>query len=303
MNNYFLSELTVIILTYKTNRGVLKTCLDSIDKRVKIKIIENSDKFENENEFLKKYSNLSIDCTLENFGFGRGYNFGFKKINTKFAFVLSPDTICDTNFFDNLEIHLNSKIDFSIMGVSYYEEDVKKTGHLPYGYFKKNQASKKFNETLLDVDWVIGCAMIINLSKFNDKKVFDENIFIYFEDFDICMSLLKKGVKIFSSKILFIKHIGNSSSVAIDPELKNAADKFRSWHFRWSQFYFHKKHYGNFYAYRKSFSKFFRYLILMLVSKIFLDKQKFDELNYSFQGLFCSILGKKSSYRIKMKKN
>ena len=37
MNNYFLSELTVIILTYKTNRGVLKTCLDSIDKRVKIK--------------------------------------------------------------------------------------------------------------------------------------------------------------------------------------------------------------------------------------------------------------------------
>ena len=116
----------------------------------------------------------------------------------------------------------------------------------------------------------------------------------------VCLYL--KVLRYFQVKF-FIKHIGNSSSVAIDPELKNAADKFRSWHFRWSQFYFHKKHYGNFYAYRKSFSKFFRYLILMLVSKIFLDKQKFDELNYSFQGLFCSILGKKSSYRIKMKKN
>ena len=43
---------------------------------------------------------------------------------------------------------------------------------------------------------------------------------------DLCMQMIKNGKKVFSSKILFIKHIGNSSSIAIDPKLKDIADKF-----------------------------------------------------------------------------
>ena len=47
MKNNFLDELTVVILTYKTNEEILNNCLNSIDRRVKVKIIENSKKFEN----------------------------------------------------------------------------------------------------------------------------------------------------------------------------------------------------------------------------------------------------------------
>ena len=36
-----LSQLTVAILTYKTNNQILLDCLNSIDGKVKIKIIEN----------------------------------------------------------------------------------------------------------------------------------------------------------------------------------------------------------------------------------------------------------------------
>ena len=140
--------------------------------------------------------------------------------------------------------------------------------------------------------------MIINLEKFEDKKVFDENIFIYFEDFDLCMNIIKKGKKVFSSKILYIKHIGNSSSNAIDDKLKDTANKFRNWHWRWSQFYFYKKNYSYSYAYRKCFSKLIRYLVMMLAFKILLDKKKFDLNKYSFLGLFNSFIGKKSFYRI-----
>ena len=182
MNNNFLTELTILILTYKTNRDILHNCLNSIDKRVKIKIIENSQEFENKDEFLEKFSNLSIDCTGENLGFGKGNNFGFKRINTKFVLALSPDTILDKNFFENIKIYLDGNFDFSSLGVNFLEEDIKRTGHLSYGYFTKNNLEKKFSETLIDVDWIIGCAVIINLSKFKDKSVFDENIFIYFED-------------------------------------------------------------------------------------------------------------------------
>ena len=190
MNNNFLNELTVVILTYKTNREILFNCLNSIDKRVKIKIIENSQEFIKKEDFLNQFPNLSIECTGKNLGFGGGNNFGFKKIDTKYALALSPDTVIDKTFFENVKIYLNDKFEFSILGVNFYEEEVKKNGHRSYGYFSKNNIVKKYNETLIEADWIIGCAIIINLDKFIDNKVFDENIFIYFEDFDLCKGLV-----------------------------------------------------------------------------------------------------------------
>ena len=135
MNKNLLSELTVVILTYKTNREVLSNCLKSLDEKVKVKIIENSEYFENEKEFINKFSNLTIECTGKNLGFGGGNNFGFKKINTKFVLALSPDTICDKNFFENIKSYLKDSLEFSLIGVSYYQNESFPT----YGYFNKSK--------------------------------------------------------------------------------------------------------------------------------------------------------------------
>ena len=79
MNKDLLSELTVVILTYRTNREVLSNCLKSLDEKVKVKIIENSEYFENEKEFISKFSNLTIECTGKNLGFGGGNNLVLRK--------------------------------------------------------------------------------------------------------------------------------------------------------------------------------------------------------------------------------
>jgi len=299
MNYYNLSQLTVVILTYKTDRQFLINCLESISKNVKIIIVENSNEFKDEKNFLNRYQNLKVYCTGKNLGFGGGNNFGFKKINTKFALILSPDTICDQNFFVNISKYFNNKLDFTILGVNFYDEDIKKFGHKPYGYFKKSYNKNLYNNNLLDVDWVIGCAMIINLEKFQDKSVFDEKIFIYFEDFDLCKNVINKGQKVFSAKDLYIKHIGNSSSTAIKTNLQNDVSKFRHWHWRWSQFYFYRKNFGYFYAYKKSLSKLFKYLFLMILFKVFYNQKKYNKNKYSFLGLLSSIICRKSYLRIK----
>ena len=46
MNN--LKDLTVIIVTYRTSKKIIEDNIKSIDKNVKILIIENSNKFEQE---------------------------------------------------------------------------------------------------------------------------------------------------------------------------------------------------------------------------------------------------------------
>ena len=133
-----LSQLTVAILTYKTNNQILLDCLNSIDGKVKIKIIENSNKFENIVELLKKFSNLSIDCTGKNLGFGGGNNFAFMKINTKFVLSLSPDTVCNKDFFENIKLYLQGEVEFSIIGITYADKNI----HSPFGYFEKKRETK-----------------------------------------------------------------------------------------------------------------------------------------------------------------
>jgi len=87
-----LSNLTVIIVTYKTDRNILRNCINSIDRKVKIKIIENSENFENKEIFESDFSNLSIYCTGKNLGMGSGNNFGINLVKTRYVLILNPDT-------------------------------------------------------------------------------------------------------------------------------------------------------------------------------------------------------------------
>ena len=56
MNNIY--NLTVVILTYKTNEKILTDCLNSIDPRIKILIIENSKNDLFKENLKKKYPDL-----------------------------------------------------------------------------------------------------------------------------------------------------------------------------------------------------------------------------------------------------
>ena len=136
-----LNNLTVIIVTYLTQKKILLECLNSISKEVKIKIIENSENFEFKNDILNKFSNVEIECTGQNLGYGNGNNFGLKLTQTDFALILNPDLVCDVNFFKNLNLILANNKDFSIIGCQYMHDKV----FMPAGFFKKkkNKAFRK----------------------------------------------------------------------------------------------------------------------------------------------------------------
>ena len=92
MNNK-LSNLTVNILTYKTNNEILKNCINSISKSVLINIVENSNKFEDAENFKKLDHNINIICTGNNLGYAAGHNYGISKVTTRYVLILNPDFI------------------------------------------------------------------------------------------------------------------------------------------------------------------------------------------------------------------
>ena len=86
----YLNDLTIIIVTYRTNKEILFNCIDSIDSNVKILIVENSSDNEFKSELEKKYSNISVILANKNLGYGAGNNLGFKNIKNNIKDILNP---------------------------------------------------------------------------------------------------------------------------------------------------------------------------------------------------------------------
>ena len=291
-----LQNLTVVIVTYKTSINMLTSCLKAINKEVKTVIVENSKQFEEEEYIKKNFSNVKIFCTGSNLGMGAGNNFGITKVKTRYVLTLNPDIICDENFFENVKHYLNNNINFSLIGTQY-----KDGVDIPPAFFfdnKKFEKNLNFDEHHLQkVDWVVGCSILFDLSKFDSKKLFDENFFLFYEETDLCLQLKKKGQNVFSSKKLLVDHLGAKGSLeGLENETKNI--KIRNWHLMWSTFYYNKKNYGFIFALIKSIGPLIRSLVKLIFYGLILRKKDFLKYLFRSYGLLSSILGMKSSYRI-----
>jgi len=292
------SKLSVNILTFKTDKRILKNCIDSIDKSISINIIENSKKFQNSSYFKKKRKNLKIFCTGRNFGYGKGHNYGLSKTNSRYVLICNPDVVFSKNYFKNLSKYLKSNFNFCMIGSQYSKSKM----NLPaYGLFslkKINPAISKNEFGLQKVDWIVGCTILFDLKKFISKKIFDENIFLFYEETDLCKRVIYKNGKIFSSPNLIINHLGEKGSFASKPEFKIDYIKLRNWHLMWSSFYFKKKHYGYFFSFINHFPSLIKDLIRIMIYSIFYNEEKYNKHCYRFLGLLNSIIGKKSKLRI-----
>ena len=135
MNN--IENLTIVIVTYRTEEKILTECLNSINSKSNILIVENSKNSELKDKLEQKYQNLSVITSGENLGYGGGNNFGLSKVKTKYALILNPDVILEKNFFDEIVNYLDEKINFHIIGMKYKNDNTWKTSG-SFNEFDKN---------------------------------------------------------------------------------------------------------------------------------------------------------------------
>ena len=295
-----LDDLTVVIVTFQTPEKIILDCLNSINKSVNVIIVENSKIFSHEYLVKSKFSNVKVFCTGENIGYGKGNNFGLEKVDTNYALILNPDVICEEKLFDKIPNVVNKIKDFAVIGFQYSFDEI----FIPAGFFdeKKNSVYRdnfKENkiESISSVEWVTGCSMLINLKEFKNKKIFDENFFLYFEEFDLCKSLINSGKNIFTAKELKIHHLGFKSSLGEEEKDHFDMIRLKDWHYMWSSFYFYKKNYNYFYALKKLSSKFFSSFFKLIFYTIIFQKHQKNKYLYRFLGLLNSMLGRPSNFR------
>ncbi len=267
-------DITFVITTFKSE-SIIFDCINSLPESSPKIIVENSGNKLMKEELEKKYNNLSCFIMDSNLGYGRANNLGIKKSKTDYVFILNPDAKLPKNSLSKI-IDIVKDQDFCI--ASPLESD-------------KNNI--KFNEKkFIDVDFVKGYAMLLNLKKIN-FGYFDEKIFLYLEEIDLCKRAINNNQRVLLLNVK-IDHAGGFSHGSRDDI---EMEKSRNWHWMWSKFYYNKKHFGYIIAFLKTTPNFLSSFVKVIFYFIFKNKLKQNIYSMRMLGLLASYLNKESYYR------
>ena len=280
--NLNLNNITFDIVTFKSEK-IIHECINSLPINSNKIVIENSKNIELKKKLESKYDNIEVIIN-ENLGMGASNNIGIKKSKTKYAFIINPDTKFNNDTLKKIFEASESINDFAILSPINSDQN--------YPNYKISKDNKNINENIISVDYVDGFSMLINKEKFKDDDLFDENFFLYLENTDLCLRAKKRDQNIFVIKNSFITHLGAASITSKNLEY------LRNWHWMWSKFYFNKKHYGYFNAFLKIISNLTSAIFKYLFYLILFNSHKKKIYLMRLCGLYNSIIGKKSWFRI-----
>ena len=272
------NQITFLIVTYKSEH-IIEKCLNSLPRQSKKIIVENS----RDNNFIKnlrsKYKNIKFVKPKKNLGYGKGNNLALEITKTHFAYIINPDVELRKNSFLQMKKAIkNLNGNFAILAPN-TNYNIKKNGQI-----KKN---------IEKVEQVLGSAMLLNLKNYKKYLYFDENIFLFMEEVDLCKRVNTSLGKIYKVNKSHIYHQGKQST-----NYSNRVELLRNWHYMWSYFYYNKKHTNFLLAFIKSLKFILRHSGDLFLSILILNKKKFIMSYYRISGIFNSIFGRRSHLRL-----
>lgn len=257
-------SLSVIIVNY--NGGtMLLNCINSIIKefnglKYEIVVVDNASKDESISLIEK------LDCQIikleKNVGFVRANNIGCDNASGEYLYFLNPDTLVLDNNLSLLLTRLKENPKIGIIAPKVLNSDrtvqfsirkeptLRRLTFYLFGinrlfpkvyYFVDYKMELDNHNEICYPDWVSGAGFIIKKSVFEEVGMFDENIFMYWEDVDLCKRVKTNGYEIIFDPSSSIIHYGGGSSDKVK-EFSMIKDIE-------SRFYYFKKYYNGVYLF------------------------------------------------------
>jgi N-acetylglucosaminyl-diphospho-decaprenol L-rhamnosyltransferase len=274
-----IKEVSIVIVTFNSE-NVIKQCLDSINPSIKTYIIDNASS-DNSCKIIEdtitgdqlKWSGnkLVLIKNKTNIGFGRANNIALDMINTKYALLLNPDTKLEDNSIEMLLAAAEKYLSAAIIAPNLYYEN----GTLQQSYkadiFKRERLKTKYYPPEGDIcaDCLSGAVMLLRTKYFENIGYFDPNIFLFYEDDDLCLKVKENGYSMILTPSAKVMHLMGKSSPA---STRNIYKK--NFHLAYSRLYLEQKYRSKKKATFKSCIDMFLYLIKTTCYTIILKKKK-----------------------------
>ena len=299
-----LSKLTIVIPTFYPGK-IIKKCFDSLPLTSEIIVIDNGEDPELE-KIIKLQKHKIKHYKVGDIGLSKSFNIALAKSKNENILITQPDVYFEKNAILNL---IKAQKKYNNAGIiSPLSFEKKKYSQYDYldlslsklGMLENKRRSKKisvFPSGDICVEAVNATAMLIKKSIIRKINGWDENIYTYHEDIDLCLRLRKKGYSIMKIKNSIAHHIGFGSN---KKKNKVKAEQSRNWHYCWSSLYFKDKHslkINFIFFYTKNLIKYFLKTILNF---ILLRNKKFILNFMRLRACLNYLFIKKASYRVKI---
>lgn len=220
------TKIAIVIPVYN-GRDYLSDCLNSLKKQTlqpdRIVIIDNASN-DGSKELLSAFkfpiSNFQLIFNNKNVGFAKACNQGIEeaiKGGADYVFLLNQDTVCKKDCLEKLlEAVEQEKNIFALQPLIllWEKKDLIQTSgdrihFLGFGHsgdYKKNLKSLIFNFKSKEITYASGAAMFINIKALKEVGFFDEDLFMYHEDLDLCLRARFLGYKIILAPEAVVYH-------------------------------------------------------------------------------------------------
>jgi GT2 family glycosyltransferase len=257
-------DIAVILINYNTSEhsiNCIRSIIEKTSKNINYQIIITDNCSEKE-DYLKlksfcneiNFSNLELHRSNINTGFGGGNMHGLQFANAKYLAFVNNDTLFINDCFSILTNALENNQNIGIAGAQAYKEngdfmisldhfasptrEILGRNFLEFINSKKHPKRKKKYSTPIQVNFVPGSFMFVRAKDLYEVGGFDTNIFLYYEETDLCIRLANQSKFAYLIPEAEFTHYHGASteqrSLAVKKELKI------------SLLYIIQKHYGFF---------------------------------------------------------
>lgn len=209
-----IDNLTVLIVLYEESENIIFRTLEQI-KNFKIIIIDNKGNQELKKKITTKYNISIYHLNKKNFGFSKGFNQAIRFCKTDFAFIKNADCFIDEKNIITLLDYIKKNDDCGIVAPTSYDNFGNLTynsGNLPENEFSNQAINLEGN---ICVEKVLGASMLARTNDLKNIGMFNEELFIYFSDDDLCKKIKNIGksiVQVYNSRSLHTHGISKVSN-------------------------------------------------------------------------------------------
>jgi GT2 family glycosyltransferase len=212
--------LTLLLISYNSH-GTISQCLAPLLQSGGFPslIIDNASTDQSADSLTKELPNSKITVLDKNIGYGRAANIALKEVTTPYALLVNPDIKISEQQVKALLEKAQQFPDSAIFAPATHEKH-KKLGSQP-----------------VEQKTISGSCMLFDMEKLRKIGFFDENIFLFSEETDLCLRTRAAGYSIMLFPDIYVEHVAGSSSGT-----SNDIEYLKNWHFGWSRSYYYQKH-------------------------------------------------------------
>ena len=223
-NNYTVS---VIIINYNSSAYTIdcvKSVFEKTDNSISTEVIvvDNASQDGSIAMVQKDFPRVHLITNKENYGFAKGCNIGAAVAKGKYLLFLNSDVELEEDTIQELMKTAESN-NAGIVGCTLRNPDgtdqrsygafytIPNIIRLLYGGEKAELKHYRMRETGT-VDWVTGGCMFVKREDFQKLHGFDEKLFMYMEDVELCYRAHHTGIPVYCNPAIVVQHLGQGSS-------------------------------------------------------------------------------------------